>query len=65
MAATVATTRALAQRVEVADKEVRIMGSKSELLRTLMAASRAFSGKVDTTFPVRKRDKNKVLELPF
>lgn len=31
--------RALAQRVEVADKEVRIMGSKSELLRTLLAAS--------------------------
>ena len=29
---------ALAQRVEVADKEVRIMGSKSELLRTLVAA---------------------------
>ena len=31
--------RALTQRVEVADKEVRIMGSKSELLRTLVAAS--------------------------
>jgi site-specific DNA recombinase len=31
--------RALAQRVEVADKEVRIMGSKSNLLRTLVAAS--------------------------
>ncbi len=31
--------RALAQRVEVADKEVRIMGSKSDLLRTLAAAS--------------------------
>lgn len=31
--------RALAQRVEVADREVRIMGSKSELLRTLVAAS--------------------------
>jgi len=30
--------RALAQRVEVADGEVRIMGSKSELLRTLAAA---------------------------
>ncbi|MBY0324666.1 MAG: recombinase family protein [Reyranella sp.] len=29
--------RALAQRVEVADKEVRIMGSKSQLLRTLAA----------------------------
>jgi len=31
--------RALAQRVEVDEKEVRIMGSKSELLRTLVAAS--------------------------
>ncbi|HVB89273.1 MAG TPA: hypothetical protein VND97_03650 [Beijerinckiaceae bacterium] len=31
--------RALAQRVEVADKEVRIMGSKGDLLRTLAAAS--------------------------
>ena len=31
--------RALAQRVEVADREVRIMGSKSDLLRTLAAAS--------------------------
>ena len=29
--------RALAQRVVVADKEVRIMGSKSDLLRTLTA----------------------------
>ena len=31
--------RAFAQRVEVADDEVRIMGSKSELLRALVAAS--------------------------
>jgi site-specific DNA recombinase len=31
--------RLLAQRVEVADKEVRIMGSKSNLLRTLAAIS--------------------------
>jgi hypothetical protein len=31
--------RALAQRVEVADNEVRIMGSKNDLLRTLVAAS--------------------------
>ena len=31
--------RALAQRVEVADTEAHIMGSKSELLRTLVAAS--------------------------
>ena len=35
--------RAFAQRVEVADTEVRIMGSKSELLRTLVAASRGKS----------------------
>jgi len=33
--------RALAQRVEVADGEVRIMGSKGDLLRTLAAASGA------------------------
>jgi site-specific DNA recombinase len=31
--------RALAQRVEVADSEVRIVGSKSDLLKTLAAAS--------------------------
>jgi hypothetical protein len=33
--------RALAQRVEVDSKEVRIMGSKSELLRTFVVASSA------------------------
>jgi site-specific DNA recombinase len=33
--------RALAQRVEVDEKEIRIMGSKGELLRTLVAASSA------------------------
>jgi site-specific DNA recombinase len=33
--------RALAQRVEVDAKEIRIMGSKSMLLRTLVAASSA------------------------
>src|ERR1700716_3796949 len=33
--------RALAQRIEVDVKEVRIMGSKSVLLRTLVAASSA------------------------
>jgi site-specific DNA recombinase len=33
--------RALAQRVEVNDGEVRIMGSKSDLLRTLAAAGGA------------------------
>ena len=31
--------RAFAQRVEVADDEIRIMGSKSELLRALVATS--------------------------
>jgi hypothetical protein len=31
--------RAFAKRVEVADNEVRVMGSKSELLRALVAAS--------------------------
>jgi DNA invertase Pin-like site-specific DNA recombinase len=35
--------RALAQRVEVAEHEVRIMGSKGDLLRTLAAASGAKS----------------------
>ena len=35
--------RALAQRIEVEAKEVRIMGSKSVLLRTLVAASSAKS----------------------
>jgi hypothetical protein len=35
--------RALAQRVEVDTKEVRIMGAKSVLLRTLVAASSAKS----------------------
>jgi site-specific DNA recombinase len=33
--------RALAQRVEVDAREVRIMGAKSALLRTLVAASSA------------------------
>jgi len=33
--------RALAQRVEVDAKEIRIMGSKSVLLRTLVAVSSA------------------------
>jgi site-specific DNA recombinase len=33
--------RALAQHVEVADHEVRIVGSKGDLLRTLTAASGA------------------------
>jgi hypothetical protein len=35
--------RALAQRIEVGAKEIRVMGSKSVLLRTLVAASSAKS----------------------
>ena len=35
--------RALAQRIEVDAKEIRIMGAKSVLLRTLVAASSAKS----------------------
>jgi DNA invertase Pin-like site-specific DNA recombinase len=54
--------RALAQRVEVADKEVRIMGSKSELLRTLVAASGGKPGLVGVQSSVLKwrtrRDSN-------
>ena len=38
-AATAATTSALAQRVEVADREIRIIGSRSNLPRRLAAAS--------------------------
>ena len=37
--------RALAQRVEVDAKEIRIMGSKSVLLSTLVAASGAKNGR--------------------
>ncbi|MFZ5617700.1 MAG: recombinase family protein [Pseudomonadota bacterium] len=46
--------RALAQRVEVADKEVRIMGTKSELLRTLVAASSGKSAAVGVRSSVLK-----------
>ena len=46
--------RALAQRVEVADKEVRIMGSKSELLRTLVAASSGKSVEIGVRSSVLK-----------
>ncbi len=46
--------RALAQRVEVADKEVRIMGSKSELLRTLVAASATKPGPFEVRSSVLK-----------
>ena len=46
--------RTLAQRVEVADKEVRIMGSKSERLRTLVAASGGESGVIGVQSSVLK-----------
>jgi site-specific DNA recombinase len=45
--------RAFAQRVEVSDGEVRIMGSKSDLLRTLAAVggSGTLSGAVPSFVP--------------
>ncbi len=47
--------RALAQRVEVVDRsEIRIMGSKTELLRTLVAASGGKSGVVGVRSSVLK-----------
>ena len=46
--------RAFAQRVEVADKEVRIMGSKSELLQTLVAASSVESAAIGVRSSVLK-----------
>lgn len=46
--------RAFAQRVEVADDEVRIMGSKSELLQTLVAASSVESAAIGVRSSVLK-----------
>jgi site-specific DNA recombinase len=46
--------RALAQRVEVADREVRIIGSTSELLRTLVAAAGGNSSVVGVQSSVLK-----------
>ena len=46
--------RAFAQRVEVADTEVRIMGSKSELLQTLVAASSVESAAIGVRSSVLK-----------
>lgn len=46
--------RALAQRVEVADDEVRIMGSTSELQRTFVAASRVETAAFDVQSSVLK-----------
>ncbi|MBX3572917.1 MAG: recombinase family protein [Mesorhizobium sp.] len=54
--------RALAQRVEVADKEVRIMGSRSTLLQTLAAVSSVESARLGVQSSVLKwrarRDSN-------
>ena len=54
--------RALAQRVEVDAEEIRIMGSKSVLLRTLVAASSAKTAGFGVPSFVRKwrarRDSN-------
>ena len=46
--------RAFAQRIEVADDEVRIMGSKSELLQTLVAASSVESAAIGVRSSVLK-----------
>ena len=59
--------RALAQRVEVADDEVRIMGSKSALLRTLVAASSVESaafGVHSSVLKWRTRHDSNVRPLP-
>ena len=59
--------RALAQRIEVDAKEVRIMGSKSELLRTLVAASSAKSATIGVPSSVpkwRTRHDSNVWPLP-
>jgi site-specific DNA recombinase len=59
--------RALAQRVEVADREVRIIGSKSELLRTLVAAGGGNSSVVGVQSSVLKwctRHDSNVWPLP-
>lgn len=51
--------RALAQRVEVNDGEVRIMGSKSDLLRTLAAGgSRTLPGAVPSFVPRWRRERD-------
>lgn len=46
--------RAFAQRVEVSDDEVRIMGSKSDLLQTLVAASSVESAAIGVRSSVLK-----------
>ena len=64
--------RALAQRVDVDAKEVRIMGSKSVLLRTLVAASSAKTASfgVPSFVPKWRAGQNKtantyVIEIPL
>jgi site-specific DNA recombinase len=61
--------RALAQRVEVADREVRIMGSKSDLLRTLAAISgvKSATGGVRSSVPDWRTgwDSNPRYVLPY
>ncbi|MCJ8507939.1 recombinase family protein [Rhizobium lemnae] len=61
--------RAFAQRVEVADDEIRIMGTKSELLQTLVAASSVESAAIGVRSSVLKwrtrRDSKTFRERPF
>ena len=64
--------RALAQRVEVDTKEVRILGSKSVLLRTLVAASSAKTAGFGVTsfVPKWRASQNKtantyIIEIPL
>jgi site-specific DNA recombinase len=61
--------RALAQRVEVADREVRIMGTKGNLVRTLAAASgvKSATGGVPTSVLNwrRGRDSNPRYGFPY
>jgi site-specific DNA recombinase len=64
--------RALAQRVEVDAEQLRIMGSKSELLRTLVAASseKAAGFGVPSSVPKWRAVQNKtantyVIEIPL
>ena len=56
--------RALAQRVEVAEGEVRIMGSKSRLLQTLVAGSGVNSVPTQGLKWRRRRDSNPRYRLP-
>ena len=59
--------RAFAQRVEVADDEVRIMGSKSELLQSLVAASSvesAANGVRSSVLKWRTRQDSNLWPLP-